>query len=80
MIAVLMVMVTLSLIVSYIRELYIHFRRPDDFDRLVTSKMRGELGGPELSKGARLAWGYPFMIAGFIVVSLASIWDVVGHG
>jgi hypothetical protein len=65
-VGVVMMMMSAVLVLQYIRELWINFTRPDQFDDLVKSEMRnGEFGGQEVRRNDRLFFSYPFLILGF---------------
>lgn len=58
--------VSALLTVQYVRELWIHFTRADQFDALVKSKMTyGEFGRKEVGRNNRLFFSYPFLVLGF---------------
>lgn len=65
-VGVLAMVVSVVLTAKYLRELWIHFTRPEQFDAMVKSQMTyGELGGKEVGRNDRLFFSYPFLIIGF---------------
>ena len=56
---------TIWMLANYLRELFVFFRRREDYDALdKPSITHGEGGGPEVSTADRLVFSYPLFIVG----------------
>lgn len=73
--------ITFLFTIQYVKELWFYFFRYDDYDRVVDPKMRyGEIGGEELSPGARLIFGFPLFILVGGVTSFFTLWEAFNNG
>ena len=78
MITAFVVLMTLYIAARYARELYLFFRKPDEFENLPKPKITyGDFGGDEVSTKDRLFFAYPLMIVVGTVVSFGLVWKAL---